>query len=233
MLKWDETGKRLYENGTSHGVLYPMEADGNYGVGVAWNGLTAVKQSPDGAEESPIYANNHKYISMTSAENFKGSIEAYTYPDEFMACDGSKELSTGVYAGQQARKSFGLTYATNIGNDTEGDDFGEKIHIIYQAKVTPSSRDYETINDDPNAITFSWEFSTVPESISADLESKGIKPTAYICVDTTKASEAGVKALKEVLYGGTEEPKLPSIDEILGLVGSEPAASEGTEEPQQ
>ena len=200
-----------------------MEADGNYGVGVAWNGLTAVKQSPDGAEESPIYANNHKYISMTSAENFKGSIEAYTYPDEFMACDGSKELSTGVYAGQQARKSFGLTYATNIGNDTEGDDFGEKIHIIYQAKVTPSSRDYETINDDPNAITFSWEFSTVPESISADLESKGIKPTAYICVDTTKASEADVKALKEVLYGGTEEPKLPSIDEILGLVGSEQA----------
>lgn len=219
MLKWDETGKRLYENGTSHGVLYPVDAKGGYGTGVAWNGLISVKQAPDGAEESPIYANNHKYVSMTSAENFKGTIDAYTYPDEFMECDGSKEISAGVYAGQQTRKPFGLVYSTNVGNDTVGDDYGEKIHLIYQAKVAPSSRDYETINDDPNAITFSWEFSTVPEAVGDDLEAKGIKPTAYICVDTTKASKEAVKKLKDKLYGGEGEPQLPKIEEVLSIIG--------------
>lgn len=222
-LKWDETGKRLYENGTSHGVLYTMEKSGKYGVGAAWNGLTSVKQSPDGAEESPIYANNHKYISMMSAENFKGTIEAYTYPDEFMACDGSKEIGKGVYAGQQARKSFGLAYSTIVGNDVQGDDYGEKIHLIYNAKVAPSSREYETVNDDPNAITFSWEFSTTPESVSAELEAKGIKPTSYLCIDTTKADKAVVKKLKDKLYGDDSSgtPGLPTPDEVIKMLGTE------------
>lgn len=227
-LKWDETGKRLYENGTSHGVLYLMEDTGEYGKGVAWNGLISVKQAPDGAEETAVYANNHKYVSMTSAENFKGTIDAFTYPDEFMACDGSKPLAEGVYAGQQSRRAFGLTYSTILGNDVQGNDYGEKIHIIYQSKVAPSSRDYETINDDPNALTFSWEFSTTPEGISQELEEKGIKPTAYLCIDTTKAPESGVKALKEALYGSANaEAKLPRIEEVIKLIGGSTPRANG------
>lgn len=222
VLKWDEIGKRLYENGTSHGVLYTLNDEGKYNTGVAWNGLTSVKQSPDGAEETAIYANDHKYLSMLSAENFKGTIEAYTYPDEFMECDGSKELTKGVYAGQQTRKPFGLVYSTIIGNDVKGEAYGEKIHVIYQAKVSPSSREYETINDEPDALTFSWEFSATPSDVGSELDAKGIRPTSYLAIDTTKLEEATVKKIKDKLYGTElEEAALPTIEEFVELIGSE------------
>lgn len=214
-IKWDESSKRYYETGTSHGVLFPLAADGKYEKGVAWNGLISVKQAPDGAESKPIYANNSKYISMTSAENFKGTISAYTYPEEFSACDGSKEVSTGVFVGQQSRKPFGLVYSTIVGNDTEGIDYGEKIHFIYEAKVAPSSRDYSTINEDPEAIEFSWEFSTTPTEVSETLQEQGIKKTSYVCIDCTKLKPETVKKIKEIIYGGTGEPKMPTIDELL------------------
>lgn len=222
VLKWDEIGKRLYENGTSHGVLYTLNDEGKYNTGVAWNGLTSVKQSPDGAEETAIYANDHKYLSMLSAENFKGTIEAYTYPDEFMECDGSKELTKGVYAGQQTRKPFGLVYSTIIGNDVKGEAYGEKIHVIYQAKVSPSSREYETINDEPDALTFSWEFSATPSDVGSELDAKGVRPTSYLAIDTTKLEEATVKKIKDKLYGTElEEAALPTIEEFVELIGSE------------
>lgn len=222
VLKWDEIGKRLYENGTSHGVLYTLNDEGKYNNGVAWNGLTSVKQSPDGAEETAIYANDHKYLSMLSAENFKGTIEAYTYPDEFMECDGSKELTKGVYAGQQTRKPFGLVYSTIIGNDVKGEAYGEKIHVIYQAKVSPSSREYETINDEPDALTFSWEFSATPSDVGSELDAKGVRPTSYLAIDTTKLEEATVKKIKDKLYGTElEEAALPTIEEFVELIGSE------------
>lgn len=218
-LIWDEASNKYYETGTSNGVLYPQGNDGNYQTGVNWNGLISVKHAPDGAEGSPIYANNKKYLEMTSAENFKGTIDAYTYPDEFMACDGSKEIATGVYAGQQNRQSFGLSYVTIVGNDTEGNDFGKKFHIIYGAKVAPSSRDYETINGDPNALQFSWEFTTTPAELSDELEVQGFKPTAYICIDGTKLQPETVKKLQDKLWGTeTDEPTLPAISELVALV---------------
>lgn len=224
-LIWDALGERLYETGTSHGVLFPIDAKGVYENGVAWNGLVSVKQSPDGAEESPIYANDHKYLSITSAENFKGSIEAFTYPDEFMACDGSKELNPGVYAGQQTRKPFGLVYSTIIGNDTEGNDHGEKIHVIYNSKVAPSSRDYSTVNEQTEPLNFSWEFSTTPADVSEKLRELGIKPTAYIGIDCTKLTPEQVKALKDTIYGTeAEEAKMPTIDELIEL--TRPAVTE-------
>lgn len=218
-LVWDAVGQRLFETGTSKGVLFPMSNLGAYEEGKAWNGLSSVKQSPDGADESPIYANNKKYLSLTSAENFKGSIEAYTYPDEFMECDGSKEVVAGVYLGQQERRAFGLVYSTIVGNDIEGMGYGEKIHIIYGAKVAPSERAYETVNEDPNALLFSWEFSTVPQEV----EREGFKPTAYVGVDTTKLTAAKVTELKDILYG-TEAlaSRLPDINELLDLLDPTP-----------
>lgn len=217
-LVWDETSKKIYETGTSNGALFVMGQGGTYENGVAWNGLISVKQSPDGADTTDIYANNHKYVSMTAAENFKGSISAYTYPDEFMACDGSKELAPGVYAGQQTRKPFALVYSTIVGNDTEGIDFGEKLHFIYNAKVAPASREYSTINDSPEAIEFSWEFTTTPTGVSNDLEAQGVKQTSYICVDCTKLKPETVKKIKDSVYGGADsEPTMPTIDELLAL----------------
>ena len=218
-LEWDKVSERLYELGNSKGVLFPIGTKGVAGEGVAWNGLVSVKQAPDGAEAKPIYANDKVYIQMTSKENFKGTIEAYTYPEEFKSCDGSKEIRRGVYAGQQNRQSFNLAYSTIIGNDTEGEGFGEKIHLIYNAKVAPSSRDYTTINEDPEALLFSWEFSTTPEGVGADLEAKGFKPTAYIEIDTTLLEDADVKTIKDILYGteGTAA-RMPKISEILTLL---------------
>lgn len=219
-LQWDRTGQRIYETGTSNGVLFPVESTGNYGNGVAWNGLASVKQSPDGAEESPIYANNKKYLGLMSAENFKGTIEAYTYPDEFMECDGSKEAAPGVYVSQQNRRSFGLVYSTIIGNDTEGNGYGEKIHLIYGAKVSPSERAYETVNQDPNAILFSWAFATVPQ----DVNRAGFKPTAHLVIDSTKVDSGGFEALKALIYGDDDgEATLPSPDEVLALFPTEGA----------
>jgi hypothetical protein len=219
-LVWDAVGQRQFETGTSKGILFPINNLGTYDEGKAWNGLSSVKQSPDGADESPIYANNKKYLSLTSAENFKGSIEAYTYPDEFMECDGSKEVIPGVYLGQQERKSFGLVYSTIIGNDTEGMSFGEKIHVIYGAKVAPSERAYETVNEDPNALLFSWEFSTVPQEVTRE----GFKPTAYVAIDTTKLAPEKITEIKAILYGDeATESRLPDIDELMELVDPAPA----------
>lgn len=220
-LSWDNVGERQYETGTSHGVLFVQDAAGAYGAGVAWSGLVSVKQSPDGAEETPIYADNIKYLSMFSAENFKGTIDAFTYPEEFAACDGSAEIvaASGVYAGQQERKPFGMAYSTVVGNDTLGNTFGEKIHLIYNAKVSPSERSYETINETPAAITFSWGFTTVPVNVDDVPAIK--RPTAYITIDSTKVAAPKFTAIKELLYGnGTLAAKLPTIAELVTLVSA-------------
>ena len=215
VLTWDAAGDRLYETGTSKGVLFAQTALGVYGAGVAWNGLTKVTQSPDGAAATPIYADNIEYLSLTSVEKFKGTIEAYTYPDEFSTCDGSAEIIPGVMLGQQPRMGFGLAYSTIVGNDVAGNEYGEKIHIIYAAKVTPAERAYETVNGDPNALTFSWAFTTTPQQIAA----AGFKPSAYICVDSTKVAAPKLTAIKALLYGTEALPsKLPTIDEIITLM---------------
>lgn len=209
-IQWDQEGKHYYETGTAKGVLFP-----NGGAGVAWNGLTSVKQSPDGAEPNDFYADNIKYISIESAENFKGSIEAYTYPDEFAECDGSKQFAAGVTVGQQGRKPFGLVYSTIVGNDTDGVDYGEKLHIIYNAKVSPSERAYQTVNDSPEPINMSWSFSTTP--VVSQLE--GVKPTSYICVELHKLGDDKRKALLDTIYGTADKAAaLPKLDELLGML---------------
>lgn len=210
-LEWDKTGERLYELGVSRGVLYKQKADGTYDDGVAWNGLTAVTESPEGAEANDMWADNIKYGSIRSVETFKGTIEAYTCPDEFYECDGSAALVEGVYIGQQSRTPFGFSYVTKIGNDTanEADD-GYKIHLVYGATASPSERNYETINDSPEAITFSWEFDTVPVNV------EGHKPTATIVIDSTKVNKTKLTAFENTLYGsGNTAAKLPTPAEVL------------------
>ena len=220
-LVWDEISEKIYELGTSQGALYVMGPDGAYLPGVAWNGLVSVKQAPEGAEPKTQYANNRKYINMRSAENFKFSIEAFTYPDEFKACDGSKKLADGLHVGQQKRATFGLAYATVVGNDTEGIDYGEKIHIIYGATVAPSSRDYTTINEDPEAIMFTWEGDTTPPGLSTEMQALGIRPTAYAEIDLTEVTPAAATALKEKLYGSSTAPaELPTLDELVTLLSA-------------
>ena len=214
-LVWDKIGERLYETGTSKGVLYVQDTKGVYKEGVAWNGLVSVKQSPDGAEPNDQYADNIKYLSLTSAENFKGSVDAFTYPEEFTACDGSAALIPGVTLGQQDRAQFGLSYATIVGNDTMRNNFGEKIHIIYGAQVAPSERSYETVNEDPSVLTLSWEFTTTPAV------AEGFKPTAYICVDSTKVAPEVFKKVQDTLYGSDlVAPKLPALNELLVMIKS-------------
>ena len=214
-IVWDKTGERLYETGVKNGVLYVQEG-GAYPKGVAWNGLTAVTESPSGAEATPLYADDIKYLNLISTEEFGATIEAYTYPDEFAACDGSAALVDGVMIGQQARKTFGLCYRTTIGNDTNGNDYGYKLHIIYGALAAPSEKAYATINDSPEAITFSWEVTTTPVNVT------GAKPTAYITIDSTKADPAKLAALEDILYGKNgepgNEPRLPLPDEIKTLM---------------
>ena len=214
-LVWDKTGDRLYETGVKNGVLYIPTA-GVYSKGVAWNGLTAVTESPSGAEATALYADDTKYLSLMSAEEFGATIEAYTYPDEFAACDGSAELAGGVMIGQQKRSTFGLCYKTTIGNDTEGNDHGYKLHIIYGALAKPSERAYASINDSPEAITFSWEITTTPVNVT------GAKPTASLVIDSTKADPSKLAALEDILYGKDgepgNEPRLPLPDEIKGLM---------------
>jgi hypothetical protein len=213
-LVWDETGKRFYETGVSQGVLYPTKTGGTYDKGVAWNGLTAVTESPSGAEASPIYADNIKYLNLVSAEEFGATIEAYTYPDEFAACDGSAEIAPGVLIGQQNRKTFGLCYRTVLGNDADGNDYGYKLHLIYGALAAPSEKGYSTINDSPEAITFSWEVTTTPVNVP------GFKPTAQITIESKKVDATKLTALEAILYGGTDtEPRLPLPDEIITLLG--------------
>lgn len=210
-IEWDKTGERLYETGVKNGVLYVQEA-GAYPKGVAWNGLTAVTESPSGAEATPLYADDIKYLNLISAEEFGATIEAYTYPDEFAECDGSASLANGVMIGQQARKTFGLCYRTAIGNDIDGNDHGYKLHIIYGALAAPTEKAYATINDSPEAITFSWEVTTTPVNVT------GAKPTASITIDSTKAIPEKLTALEKILYGDTEvEARLPLPDEIKDI----------------
>ena len=216
-IVWDKTGERYYDTGVKMGVLYPIQEGGVYTKGVAWNGLTAVTESPSGAEATPLYADDIKYLNLISNEEFGATIEAYTYPDEFAECDGSAALSAGVMIGQQARKTFGLCYRTSLGNDVDGSDYGYKLHLIYGCLAAPSEKSYSTINDSPEAITFSWEVSTTPVNVN------GFKPTSQITIDSTKVDEVKLKSLEDILYGkngdgssGTE-PKLPLPDEIAAL----------------
>lgn len=209
-LTWDDAGTRLYETGVDHGVLYPIQAGGTYSKGIAWNGLTAVTESPSGAEATALYADNIKYLSLYSAEEFGATIEAYTYPEEFSECDGSAQLATGAYVGQQDRKTFGLSYRTVIGNDTDGQTHGYRLHLIYGAMASPSEKAYATINDSPEAITFSWEITTTPVNVT------GMKPTACITIDSTKADPTCLAKLEKLLYGGEDGdgPRLPLPDEV-------------------
>ena len=216
-LVWDQTGDRLYETGVSKGVLYPIQSDGAYSKGVAWNGLSSVTESPSGAEANPIYADDMKYLNLLSAEEFSATIEAYTYPDEFAECDGSADIATGVSIGQQKRKVFGLCYRTVLGNDVDSNDHGYKLHLIYGCMAAPSEKAYASINDSPEAITFSWEVSTTPVNVT------GFKPTASITIDSTKAKKEKLTALEEILYGkdGSDtsaNARLPLPDEIATLM---------------
>lgn len=218
-LLWDQDGERIYETGTSKGVLFVKNELGGYKPGVAWNGLVSVKKSPDGAEESAQYADNMKYLSLTSAENLKGSIDAFTYPDEFEACEGSQEIQPGLYVGQQTRVPFGMAYSTIVGNDTMGNRYGEKIHLIYNAKVAPAERAYETVNEDPTALTFSWEYTTTP----VDLSDIGLEPSAGLTISKTEVSPAAWTAITDALYGTEAVPaRLPSIQEVIAMM--QPAA---------
>lgn len=214
-LVWDKTGERLYETGVKQGVLYIMDAQGTYPAGVVWNGLTAVTESPSGAEATPLYADDIKYLNLMSAEEFGATIEAYTYPDEFMECDGSAVLVEGAYIGQQPRKTFGLCYRTTLGNDVANDSYGYKLHLIYGALAAPSEKAYATINDSPEAITFSWELSTTPVNVT------GHKPTASLVIDSTKVGDEKMAALEAVLYGSeSEEARLPLPDEVKTILTS-------------
>lgn len=224
-LTWDDTGKRIYETGTKMGVLYPQSEDGTYPKGVAWNGLMSVSESPSGAEASALYANDAKYLELYSNEEFGFTIGAYTYPEEFAACDGSAELASksGVYVGQQPRKAFGLTYRTVVGNDVKGSDYGYKLHLVYGAKASPSEKGYSSINDSPEAVEFSWECTTTPINI------EGFKPAAHIEIDSTKIASDKLKKIEDALYGtnaggdsgsGTE-PKLLLPNEIVTILNEQ------------
>lgn len=210
-LTWDEIGSRFYETGVKKGVLYPVE-NGAYPNGYAWNGVTAINENSSGAESTALYADNIKYLNLVSEEEYKATIEAYTYPDEFAECDGSAEIATGVSVRQQKRKSFGLSYVTQLGNDTDGADYGYKLHLVYGAMAAPTDRSYATINDSPEAITLSWEISTTPVEVA------GHKPTSTIVIDSTKVDSTKLKALETILYGSTNQnPRLPLPSEIITL----------------
>ena len=212
-IVWDAVGEHIFETGVRNGVLYLKDAEGAYSNGVAWNGLTSVSESPEGAEPTDLYADDIKYLTLMSAENFKATIEAYTYPVEFEECDGSATIAKGVVIGQQSRKPFGLCYRTAIGNDTDGNEHGYKLHIVYGCQASPSEKQYSTINDSPEAITFSWEVSTTPVNVT------GKKPTATLIVDSTKTDKAKLTALEAILYGSEQtEPRLPLPDEIATLM---------------
>lgn len=232
-IVWDKTGERLYETGCDRGVLYPIQASGTYDKGVAWNGISSISESPSGAEASPIYADNIKYVNLMSNEEFGATIEAYMYPDEFAECDGSVEIVPGVFAGQQSRKIFGLSYRTVLGNDTDLNDHAYKLHLIYGCLAAPSEKGYSSINDSPEAITLSWEISTTPVEINALVNGKKLKPTATLVFDSTKFKAEFMTKLEEILYGkdptttgGTDgvDPRLPLPDEIIKLFDETNAA---------
>lgn len=213
-MKWDQIGEKLYETGIEQVALFPQE-EGAYNKGVAWNGITALNLTPSGAEPTPLYANNRKYLTLMSVEELGGTIEAYTAPDEFAECDGSVALVPGVYLGQQARKTFGLVGKSLIGNDTELNKHGYKLHLVYGALASPSEQAHATVNDSPEAQTMSWEFSTTPVAV------EGHEPTSYICIDSTKVDAEKLAALEAIIYGSDEvEPRLPLPDEIATLMAA-------------
>lgn len=219
-LVWDETGKKLFETGVSNVALYPQDTTGVYGTGVAWNGVTNISESPSGAEATTLWANNGKYLNLYSVEEYASSIEAYTYPDEFAECDGSAEIAKGVSIGQQTRKSFGLAYKTLIGSDTDGNDHGYKLHLVYGCKAAPSERSHATVNDSPEALSFSWEISTTPVSVT------GHKPTASVEIDSTKVDPEKLAAFEKILFGSdTAAARLPLPDEVATHFAA--ASSEG------
>lgn len=219
-LVWDETGKKLFETGVSNVALYPQDTTGVYGTGVAWNGVTNISESPSGAEATTLWANNGKYLNLYSVEEYASSIEAYTYPDEFAECDGSAEIAKGVSIGQQTRKSFGLAYKTLIGSDTDGNDHGYKLHLVYGCKAAPSERSHATVNDSPEALSFSWEISTTPVSVT------GHKPTASVEIDSTKVDAEKLAAFEKILFGSdTAAARLPLPDEVATHFAA--ASSEG------
>jgi hypothetical protein len=229
-LLWDQVGERLYETGVDRGVLYLPNGVGVYDEGHAWNGLTTVTESPSGAESNPQYADNIKYLNLVSAEEFGATVEAFTYPDEFAQCDGTAEPSPGVLLGQQTRRKFGLAYRTQLGNDVDGNDFGYKLHLIYGAMAAPSEKAYGTVNDSPEALTFSWELSTTP------VEVPGYKPTASLVIDSTKVAAANLTALEDIGTAGAD-PRLPLPAEVLSIFGgaltevetAEPSYDAGTD----
>ncbi len=229
-LVWDQTGERLYETGVSQGVLYPIQTGGVYTTGVAWNGLSSITESPSGAEASAIYADNIKYLSLMSTEELGGTIEAYMAPDEFAECDGSKEVAPGVYAGQQNRKKFGLAYKTLLGNDVDSNDYGYKLHLVYGCLASPSEKGYSSVNDSPEAISLSWEFTTTPVEITTQIDGKTLKPTSLLTFDSTKVNAEKLAALEEILFGkdpttsgGDDgvEPRLPLPDEVIKIMTAE------------
>lgn len=216
ILQWDAQGERVYETGVDHGVLYLANAQGVYDQGFAWNGLTTVTESPSGAETNPQYADNIKYINLTSAEEFGATIEAFTYPEEFGVCDGTAMVG-GVSIGQQGRRPFGLAYRTLVGNDLQGTDFGYKLHLIYGATAAPSEKAYSTVNDSPEAITFSWEVTTAPVNVGV-VEQVNYKPTASLTIDSTKVDADTLAELEGMLYGtASTEPKLPTPAEVIAM----------------
>ena len=213
-LVWDKTGERLYETGVKNGVVYPQDESGAYPKGAAWNGLINVTESPSGAEPTPLYADDIKYLDLRSTEEFGATVEAYTYPDEFAACDGTAEIVPGLKAGQQERKAFGMAYKTTLGNDVKKNDYGYKLHLIYGATAAPSEKAYATINDSPEAITFSWELTTTP------VELDGLKPTASLEIDSTKIDAEKLAALEAILFGSeSEEARLPLPNEVATILG--------------
>lgn len=230
-IKWDQIGEREYEVGVDHGVLYPQK-DGSYPKGVAWNGLTNVTESPSGAEDNALYADNMKYLNLKSAEEFGATIECFTYPDEWAACNGESELASGVMLGQQRRNTFGFSYRTKKGNDTDGEDYGFKIHMIYGCSASPSEKSYATVNDSPEAITFSYEITTTPVDVPGkDANGKPYKPTSCITVDSTKSDPEALAKLEAILYGDDEnEARLPLPAELKEIFGENLSGSEGKPE---
>lgn len=215
-LVWDQIGEKIYETGISKGVLFPVDSDGNYGKGVAWNGLSSVSESPSGAEETKVFADNQKYLSLFSAEDFGATVEAYTYPDEFAICDGTAEITDGAFIGQQTRKAFGLCYRTELGNDLLGNDYGYKLHIIYGCKASPSEKSYQSVNESPEANAFSWTITTTPVPV------EGYSSTASLVIDSTKIkTKANLEALEKILYGDdTTEPRLPLPAEVVSILNA-------------
>lgn len=214
-LVWDEIGKRLYELGVKRPVLYKPNTEGKYVDGVAWNGFTSVNQNPSGAESTPLFANDSKYLSLTSSEEFGATIEAYTYPKEFAECDGSAELIKGVRVGQQSRKPFGLSYVTTLGNDLLKEEYGYVIHLVYGCMAAPSSRQYETINKDPEAMKLSWELTTTPVAV------EGKRPTAHLEIVSTDLEKEKLKKLEDILYGTESEvARMPLPDEIKSILAA-------------